>query len=254
MPTPVAPFNKYVKHGAYHYNATLGTKSIRDFDIRLSARYETAVRLLGPTSGDRVLDAGSGEGVASILCCRRGASVVALEMEAEACQLGQEIARQEGFSDDSLRFMQHDLYKLPYPDKTFDGIISLEVIEHMSDVHAYLRELRRVLKLGGKIVISTPHKRMDGILQDEYHVTEFDGPELARTLAEFFHNVQILSGWSVRLQGFYEKNWPSVLLGKTKRSLFRFAALRGFNLFAGGCVYSPKCPLIYSVGRADIKK
>src|SRR5436190_20951452 len=86
-PAPRTEFNKYRLHGAYHYASTLGAASWRKYDPRLAARYLTTMNLLDPQPGERALDAGSGEGVAAILCCRRGARAIAVELDAEACRL-----------------------------------------------------------------------------------------------------------------------------------------------------------------------
>jgi ubiquinone/menaquinone biosynthesis C-methylase UbiE len=54
-------------------------------------------------------------------------------------------------------FHQGDIRKLPYTDKTFDGLISLGVIEHFLDGQdQMLREAARVIKPGGHIFVSVP--------------------------------------------------------------------------------------------------
>jgi SAM-dependent methyltransferase len=50
-----------------------------------------------------------------------------------------------------------DIYALPYPDNTFDGVILSEVLEHLDDDVAGLREAYRVLKPGGVVAITVPH-------------------------------------------------------------------------------------------------
>ena len=54
--------------------------------------------------------------------------------------------------------IQGDLGFLPFKDKTFDIIISKAVFEHLEDPHAVLKELSRVLKVNGSIVVITPNK------------------------------------------------------------------------------------------------
>jgi SAM-dependent methyltransferase len=53
----------------------------------------------------------------------------------------------------------HDLGDIPYPfaDDEFDEIVSLHVIEHVPDVMAFVTELHRIAKPGGRIKIVTPH-------------------------------------------------------------------------------------------------
>lgn len=54
--------------------------------------------------------------------------------------------------------MQHNgADKLPFPDKSFDLIFALEIIEHIYDTDFFLAEIHRVLKVGGKLILSTPN-------------------------------------------------------------------------------------------------
>ncbi|MFN5865411.1 MAG: class I SAM-dependent methyltransferase [Candidatus Kapaibacterium sp.] len=50
-----------------------------------------------------------------------------------------------------------DAFALPFADGTFDCVVSSEVIEHVPDPTAFLKELLRVLKPGGRCIISTPY-------------------------------------------------------------------------------------------------
>ena len=57
-----------------------------------------------------------------------------------------------------LNLIQHDLTKgLPFEDNQFDIILAREIIEHMLDVESFARELCRVLKPGGSLVVTTPN-------------------------------------------------------------------------------------------------
>ncbi|MBK7874471.1 MAG: class I SAM-dependent methyltransferase [Planctomycetes bacterium] len=46
---------------------------------------------------------------------------------------------------------------LPFPDAHFDATVSIEVVEHVEDQFAFLRELVRVTKPGGKVIVTTPN-------------------------------------------------------------------------------------------------
>ncbi len=68
-------------------------------------------------------------------------------------------------SDEAIRFLQEhhvervvkaDGTSLPFPNDTFDVIVATDVLEHIQDDSAALREWRRVLRPGGKIIITVP--------------------------------------------------------------------------------------------------
>ncbi len=46
---------------------------------------------------------------------------------------------------------------LPYEDETFDNVCSIEVVEHIEDQFKYIREINRILKPGGRLLITTPN-------------------------------------------------------------------------------------------------
>ena len=51
-----------------------------------------------------------------------------------------------------------DVFALPFKENTFDCIVASEIIEHTVDPHAFVEALKRVLKPGGTLIISTPYK------------------------------------------------------------------------------------------------
>ena len=62
---------------------------------------------------------------------------------------------------DGVRFMVHDLrLPLPFSDASFDLVVSGLVLEHLADLEPFFAEARRVLKHGGRAVISAMHPAM----------------------------------------------------------------------------------------------
>lgn len=60
-------------------------------------------------------------------------------------------------TDDRVELQKASIYELPYPDNTFDMIVSSEVMEHLPDDAKALKELKRVLKKDGTIIITVPN-------------------------------------------------------------------------------------------------
>ena len=55
-----------------------------------------------------------------------------------------------------FRFVQGSIVELPFADNTFDNIVAMEVLEHVTDQRLAFSELSRVLKNGGRLIISVP--------------------------------------------------------------------------------------------------
>jgi SAM-dependent methyltransferase len=107
--------------------------------------------------GDLVLEFGAGPGFASELFNRLGYRTVALDLDPVI--LG--FARQRWAADRRLdvrraHFVAGDGMRLPFADASFDGIICLNALHHMSDYEATLAEMRRILKPGARAAFGEP--------------------------------------------------------------------------------------------------
>src|SRR5262249_51984660 len=61
----------------------------------------------------------------------------------------------------AVRFLAHDLHHpLPFPPASFDRVVSGLVLEHLRDLDGFFREARRVLRPGGRAVVSAMHPAM----------------------------------------------------------------------------------------------
>ena len=58
-----------------------------------------------------------------------------------------------------VHFMAGDIFKLPFADDSLDIIVSSEVVEHLPDPRPALREMARVLRPGGYVMVTTPNPR-----------------------------------------------------------------------------------------------
>ena len=120
-----------------------------DLDVRLAFMRE------GVRSGDRVLDIGSGAGTFTAWLARIGANPLGAEV-AEAA------VRRARAAHPELEFRLVPIDgPLPLEDNEFDVVWASEVIEHVADTGRWLSEVRRVLKPGGRLLVTTPsHGRL----------------------------------------------------------------------------------------------
>ena len=89
--------------------------------------------------------------------------------------------------------MVADLRNTPFNSRIFDVITSFEVIEHISDYHKYLCEIRRLLRENGFFIISTPYNTIPPRekLLDPQHIREFTKTEFLSLLSEYFEVMEM---------------------------------------------------------------
>ncbi len=134
---------------------------------------------LGVQPGDRLLDLGCGFGRHAFEAARRGAAVVALDAGSDEVAkvrgtLGAMVEAGELAPRHPASVVQGDALALPFPDAAFDRVIASEVLEHIPDDLAAMRELSRVLRPGGTMAVTVPRCGPEAInwaLSDEYHDT-----------------------------------------------------------------------------------
>ncbi|MEW9549378.1 class I SAM-dependent methyltransferase [Nonomuraea sp. NPDC050783] len=120
----------------------------------LNAYYErpAMLELAGDVTGRRILDAGCGSGPLFAELRDRGAVVTGIDASAGML----EMARRRLGADADLRAA--DLAgPLPFPDDTFDDVIASLVLHYLEDWGPALAELRRVLRPGGRLLVSVDH-------------------------------------------------------------------------------------------------
>jgi ubiquinone/menaquinone biosynthesis C-methylase UbiE len=74
-------------------------------------------------------------------------------------------------------------------DNSIDTIVTFQVIEHIEDDHAFLKEAHRVLKPGGKLYLTTPNRKMS-LTRNPWHTREYLGHELTALMKKYFASVE----------------------------------------------------------------
>jgi len=126
--------------------------------VRSSHRWRTADNSAGYllpalVPGQRLLDVGCGPGSITIDLAARVApgEVVGLDSSEAVVVLAREAARSARATN--LTFRTGDIYALDYPDASFDVVHAHQVLQHLTDPVAALRELRRVARPGGLVAV-----------------------------------------------------------------------------------------------------
>jgi ubiquinone/menaquinone biosynthesis C-methylase UbiE len=102
-----------------------------------------------------VLDYGCGPGLLSVRLAQEGArEVVGVDLSERQLDEARSHAQAQGVGD-RTRFQVADAHETGFPDATFDLAVGVSILHHL-DVERALRELRRILKPGGKAVFAEP--------------------------------------------------------------------------------------------------
>eukprot|EP00956_Cyclotella_meneghiniana_P006916 scaffold9334_cov71-Cyclotella_meneghiniana.AAC.4 len=115
--------------------------------------------------GAKVLDVGCGFGGTSrYLADKLGpkAEVTGITLSPNQVKRGTELAKERGLSN--TNFMVMNALEMEFPDNSFDIVWACESGEHMPDKEAYINEMMRVLKPGGKFVMATWCQRDDRLV------------------------------------------------------------------------------------------
>lgn len=108
---------------------------------------ESAVDILGISNKGKVLDLGCGDGDYAKRLKGLGFDVIAGDIDIARFNYKNEI-----------EFKHCDITKeMPFPDKTFDYVLLMEVIEHLRNPYIVLPEINRIIKEGGYLIASTPN-------------------------------------------------------------------------------------------------
>jgi SAM-dependent methyltransferase len=149
------------------------------------ARYQFVTLWAG---GKVVMDAASGAGYGAALLAQTARYVVGVDIAREAV-----LSALRGFRRPDLRFVQMDCTRLGFAAATFDLVCAFEMIEHIADYRGVLREIRRILRPAGTLVLSTPNRRPEDPVPpaNPYHVQEFSSEEFEALLRGFFPQVEL---------------------------------------------------------------
>lgn len=177
-----------------------------------------------------VLDFGAGTGVLTrkLLAIENFSAVTAIDLVGYGRESDAEL---------DLHIIKADLNeKLPLSDELFDVVVACEIIEHLENPRHVVREMHRLLKPGGQIVLSTPNNEswrsiISLVCRGHFiafndscypaHITALLQTDLRRILAEVgFERIQFAFSEHGAIPGFPVLSWQRVSLGCLKGMRF----------------------------------
>ncbi|HQQ81546.1 MAG TPA: class I SAM-dependent methyltransferase [Cyclobacteriaceae bacterium] len=110
----------------------------------------------------------------------------------------------------SGKFVSGHLPPLPYPNNSFDAVVTFQVIEHIQDDMLFLQEIHRVLRPGGVALITTPNRPLS-LSRNPWHIREYTADELSRLARQTFDQVEMrgITG-NEKVMAYHERNRQSV--------------------------------------------
>lgn len=139
---------------------------------------------------EKWLDIGCGEGYGTALISEHVGSIVGIDTNVSA------IDHASGkYNAENCCFLLYDGNRSPFEDESFDMVISFQVIEHIRDDRQFIGEIRRLLKPGGRAVLTTPNRtyrlRPGQKPWNPYHIREYYPEEFRAVLNSSFTDVTV---------------------------------------------------------------
>jgi len=123
--------------------------------VRFTGQFaEDALRLVDLQPGEKVIDVAAGTGALSLLAARQGAEVLATDFSHGMIEVLRAKLVEEGI--EGVRAEVMDGQNLVVPDESFDAAFSVMGLIFFPDIPKGLRELRRVLRTGGRAAVVSP--------------------------------------------------------------------------------------------------
>lgn len=149
-------------------------------------RYAITAELV---SGKLVVDIACGEGYGSALLAKKAMQVTGIDLDPAIIDYAQ-----KKYQRKNLSFMQGSILQIPLDDHVADIVVSFETLEHVGDHEKVFAEIKRILKPGGLLILSTPDKNFysdQSGHKNPFHVRELYPDNLSELALKFFQKGQL---------------------------------------------------------------
>ena len=158
-------------------------------------RYEAAVDF---AKGKVVLDIASGSGYGTQLLSKHAKKVYGIDVSQEAVDYSNQY-----FPGENIEYIVGDAEVIPLEDESVDLVVTFETIEHVKNYKLFLTEIKRILRPGGVVIVSTPND-LEFAEGNHFHLHEFQYEELLDLLKDFYKHIH----------SYYQATWKSVAIGE----------------------------------------
>lgn len=174
-------------------------KSVSDNPI--IQRHIFAYQNVLPYIKGSVLEVGCGEGYGSKMLFPKATKYTAID-------------KFEALNKENLAGIEFKQMNIPpltgFADNSFDVVVTFQVIEHIENDELFVKEINRVLKPGGKLIMTTPNIKMS-LTRNPYHIREYTYQQLETLTKKYFKSVDNLGIFGdAKAMDYFEKNKASV--------------------------------------------
>jgi ubiquinone/menaquinone biosynthesis C-methylase UbiE len=172
-------------------------------------RYSIAMPFV---KGKIILDIASGEGYGSHLMSEFASHVYAVDIDPDTVERAK-----NKYVKDNLKFLIGSTSSIPIASDSIDVVVSYETIEHHNEHNQMMLEIKRVLKPGGKLIISSPDKYYytdKRNYNNPFHIKELYKSEFIEIISNHFKQFKLYS------QSYIYGS--SLILEDSKREFFEF--------------------------------
>ena len=162
--------------------------------------YKEAAKIISGT----VLEVGSGEGYGIMELAPKAEHYIAVD------KYNTDISDELNEAN-NITFIQSEVPPLKgIEDNSVDFVVTFQVIEHIKDDEMFLQEIHRVLKPGGKVILTTPNVMMS-LTRNPWHTREYTPEQMGDVLESSFDNFELNGVFgNDKVMGYYNKNKESV--------------------------------------------